>query len=148
MPQSLSTEWREHLSGLGQDPDLVHQELVHTLGNLTLTAFNGTLSNNPFDRKQEIYGDSHLEMNKALVDDDAWGHDQILARADVLAAKIIAIWPAPIPGVTSTSEGFDWTRIDAADRRHPSGALDELRGVGRARRNGRGGCRQLRTEHG
>ena len=55
LPQTLSEEWREHLSNLGQDPDEVHQSLVHTLGNLTLTAFNGTLSNNPFERKQQIY---------------------------------------------------------------------------------------------
>jgi alkylated DNA nucleotide flippase Atl1 len=136
MPQSLSAEWREHLSGLGQDPDLVHQELVHTLGNLTLTAFNGTLSNNPFDRKQEIYGASHLEMNKALVENEAWGQDQILARADVLAEKLISIWPAPIPGVTSTSEGFDWSRVDAAIAAIPPGswtsygALAELAGRG------------------
>lgn len=136
MPQSLSAAWREHLSGLGQDPDLVHYELVHTLGNLTLTAFNGTLSNNPFDRKQEIFGASHLEMNKALVEDEAWGQEQILARADVLAEKIISIWPAPIPGVTSTSEGFVWSRVDAAVAAIPPGrwttygALAELAGTG------------------
>ena len=51
----------------------MHDELVHTLGNLTLTAFNGTLSNNPFERKQEIYGASHLEMNKALVEERRLG---------------------------------------------------------------------------
>lgn len=136
MPQTLSAEWREHLSGLGQDPDLVHQELVHTLGNLTLTAFNGTLSNSPFDRKQEIYSASHLEMNKALVEDEAWGRAQIIARADVLGEKIITIWPAPIPGVTSTSEGFDWSRVDAAIAAIPAGrwtsygALAELAGTG------------------
>src|SRR5215204_1491513 len=75
-------------------PDEVHAELVHTLGNVTLTAYNGTLSNNPFERKQEIYEESNLQMNKALVDDDAWGRDEILARADVLAERAITIWPA------------------------------------------------------
>jgi hypothetical protein len=59
---------------------------VHTLGNLTLTAFNGTLSNNPFERKRQIYGASHLELNRALAEQDAWGRDEILARADELAA--------------------------------------------------------------
>ncbi len=47
LPQTLTPEWREHLRELGQQPDIVHAELVHTLGNLTLTAFNGLLSNNP-----------------------------------------------------------------------------------------------------
>ena len=64
LPQTLSEEWREHLSALGQDPDEVHRGLVHTLGNLTLTAFNGTLSNNPFERKRQIYSGSHLELNQ------------------------------------------------------------------------------------
>ena len=30
---------------------------------------------------------------------DAWGRDQILARADELADRAIAIWPSPLPGV-------------------------------------------------
>ena len=54
MPQALSQEWRTHLASLGQDPDEVHQSLVHTLGNLSLTAFNGRLSNNPFERKRQL----------------------------------------------------------------------------------------------
>ena len=136
MPQSLTAEWRQHLIELDQDPDEVHAELVHTLGNLTLTAFNGTLSNNPFERKQEIYGASHLEMNKALVEDQAWGRHQILARAALLAQKVIEIWPAPLAGVTSASDGFDWSRVDAAIAAIPPGrwtsygALAELAGTG------------------
>jgi len=94
LPQTLSEEWREHIAGLGQDPDEVHQGLVHTLGNLTLTAFNGTLSNNPFERKRQIYSASHLELNRALAGQDAWGRDQILARADELADHAIVIWPS------------------------------------------------------
>ncbi len=115
MPQTLSTEWRAHLQSLGQDPEEVHDELVHTLGNLTLTAFNGTLSNNPFDRKVEIYGDSHLELNRALQENEVWGRDQILARAKTLADQISAIWIGPLPGVPdATTGGFDWSRVEAA----------------------------------
>ena len=121
MPQTLSSEWREHLESLGQDPDEVHGELVHTLGNLTLTAFNGTLSNNPFERKQQIYEASHLELNRALAENEAWGRDEILARADALAEKVAQVWPAPLPGVTSETDGFDWSRVDAAVRAIPAG---------------------------
>jgi alkylated DNA nucleotide flippase Atl1 len=131
MPQTLNSEWREHLSGLGDDPDLVHLELVHT-------GFNGTLSNSPFERKQEIYGDSHLELNRALADTDGgWGRDQILARAGELAEHIIRIWPAPIPGVVSAGEdGFDWSRVDVAIAAIPAGRwtaygdLAEIGGTG------------------
>ncbi|MBO9534351.1 MAG: DUF262 domain-containing protein [Solirubrobacteraceae bacterium] len=135
MPQTLSAEWREHLAQLGQEPDQVHDELVHTLGNVTLTAYNGTLSNKPFERKQEIYGESNLQLNKALVEQEAWGREEILARADALAELAISIWPAPLPGVTSGAGGFDWERVDAAIEAIPAGrwtnygALAELAGT-------------------
>ena len=121
LPQTLSEEWRAHLASLGQDPDEVHQSLVHTLGNLTLTAFNGTLSNNPFERKRQIYSASHLELNRALAEQDAWGRDQILARAGELADHAIAIWPSPLPGVPEHPGGFDWSRISAAIAAIPRG---------------------------
>jgi len=121
MPQTLSNEWREHLESSDVDPDRAHDELVHTLGNLTLTAYNGTLSNNPFERKKQIYEASHLELNRALSENEAWGPNQILARADALAEQVAKIWPAPLPGVTSDEKGFDWTRIDAAVAAIPSG---------------------------
>ena len=54
LPQTLSDDWRELLTTMGEDPDEVQNELVHTLGNLTLTAYNGELSNNLFERKQQI----------------------------------------------------------------------------------------------
>jgi hypothetical protein len=36
LPQTLTPEWREHLAELGQDADEVRDELVHTLGNITI----------------------------------------------------------------------------------------------------------------
>ncbi len=121
LPQTLSQEWREHLAGLGQDPDEVHQGLVHTLGNMTLTAFNGTLSNNPFERKRQIYSGSNLQLNHALAGNDAWGREEILARADELADRAIEIWPGPLPGEARQPSGFDWSRINAAIAAIPRG---------------------------
>jgi alkylated DNA nucleotide flippase Atl1 len=121
MPQTLSAEWRNHIESLGQDPDKVHDELLHTLGNLTLTAFNGTLSNSPIERKAEIYGASHLELNRALAESEAWGEEQILTRAEALAETIAEVWPAPVEGPSSESAGFDWSRIDAAIAAIPPG---------------------------
>lgn len=136
MPQTLSVEWRTHLTEQDQDPDAVHDQLVHTLGNLTLTAFNGTLSNNPFERKRAIYGDSHLELNRALWETKQWGEEEILHRADALAERAAAIWLAPKPGVPSVADGgFDWSRVEAAIARIPRGrwtsygALAELGGT-------------------
>jgi hypothetical protein len=35
-------------------------------------------------------------MNRALSEQDAWGGDEILARADELADQAIATWPSPL----------------------------------------------------
>src|SRR5271165_6539730 len=121
LPQALSQEWREHLASLGQDPDEVHRDLVHTLGNLTLTAFNGTLSNNPFERKRQIYSGSNLQLNRALAGNDAWGREEILARADELASRAVVIWPGPLPGADRQPAGFEWSRINAAIAAIPRG---------------------------
>ena len=119
--QTLSEEWRQQLVNLGQEPDEIHQSLVHTLGNLTLTAFNGTLSNNPFERKQQIFEASNLELNRALAEQPAWGREEILARGAELANRAIATWPSPLPGVGDVRPGFDWSRINAAIATIPSG---------------------------
>jgi alkylated DNA nucleotide flippase Atl1 len=122
MPQTLSDAWRHSLAANGEDPDVIHDELLHTLGNLTVTAYNGQLSNNPIERKQEILQGSHLELNRAIKPDGQWGRDEILARADELAEKAIALWASPIPGVQDPGGGRDWSRLDAALAALPYGA--------------------------
>ena len=41
MPQTLTQEWKE---SLGDDWELVHNKYLHTIGNLTLTAYNSDYS--------------------------------------------------------------------------------------------------------
>jgi alkylated DNA nucleotide flippase Atl1 len=122
MPQTLSQEWRDQIAGTGENPDQLRDELVHTLGNLTLTAYNGVLSNNPFQRKQQIYANSHLDLNKELELTAEWGRSQILQRADALAERIVHIWPSPVTGAKGAPIGFDWGRIDAAVAAIPAGS--------------------------
>jgi alkylated DNA nucleotide flippase Atl1 len=121
LPQGLSAEWITELTEAGDDAEAVHRELVHTLGNLTLSAYNSELSNLPFERKQQIYGDSHLSLNKDLVERPRWGRAEIVARAAELAERAISIWPAPVPGVADEPLGFDWTRMHAALAAIPDG---------------------------
>lgn len=61
MPQTLSEWWQVHL---GNDWEETHELLLHTIGNLTLTAYNTELSNDDFITKKKTYADSHLELNK------------------------------------------------------------------------------------
>jgi alkylated DNA nucleotide flippase Atl1 len=121
LPQSLSAEWITELTDAGDDAEAVHRELVHTLGNLTLTAYNSELSNKPFERKQQIYGDSHLSLNKDLVAHSCWSRSQIETRAAELAERAIKIWPAPVAGVADATQGFDWSRMHAAIAAIPDG---------------------------
>jgi len=122
MPQTLSEEWARDLEASGDEPTDVHSELLHTLGNLTITAYNGQLSNNPFERKRQILQDSHLELNRAISPADHWTRKEIEARADELAKHAIDIWPPPMPGIEPPDTGRDWSRLHAALAALPYGA--------------------------
>lgn len=96
MPQSLTDEWKQALVASGEVPEEIHSTLRHTLGNLTVTAYNGKLSNSLFERKRQILQGSHLELNRAVSASGQWGQDEILERADELADRAITIWPGPV----------------------------------------------------
>lgn len=122
MPQTLSDEWKKQLTDAGHDPREVFDRLGHTLGNLTLTAWNSKLSNQLFDRKQEILKDSDFKLNDALAAASGWGPGEIEARSRALADVATALWSPPIPGVVSAKAGFDWSRVDDAVAGIPAGS--------------------------
>lgn len=90
IPQTLTAWWAEQL---GDDFQAVADKWLHTLGNLTLTAYNAELSNKDYPDKQRFYADSHLELNRYFADVPRWGAEQIAARADKLAERALGIWP-------------------------------------------------------
>jgi alkylated DNA nucleotide flippase Atl1 len=121
MPQTLSPEWKAELVESGHDPQEVFERLGHTLGNLTLTAWNSKLSNKLFERKQEILSDSELKLNEPLVSAGSWGPAEIEDRAATLADAACALWMEPVEGITSPHAGFDWSRVDQAVSALPPG---------------------------
>jgi alkylated DNA nucleotide flippase Atl1 len=122
LPQTLSPEWKTELSEQGEDPQEVFDRLGHTLGNLTLTAWNSKLSNRLFERKQEILSDSELKLNEFLGSADRWGAEQIEERGRILADAATSRWSEPIPGIVSPHAGFDWSRVDQAIAALPAGS--------------------------
>lgn len=128
MPQSATKEWLDQLAPVGtgeaQDPQELHDLLVHTLGNLTLTGHNSELSNSPLQRKQQIYSTSALAMNREIADAQRWGQAEILARADQLADRAAKIWPAPVAFATEDIGGgtSDWDLMRRALAALPRGS--------------------------
>jgi uncharacterized protein with ParB-like and HNH nuclease domain len=90
MPQTLTQWWQTHL---GEEADDVHDSLLHTLGNLTLTGNNSELSNLSFPEKQRILADSHLELNREISARSQWTATEIRERATELSDRAITIWP-------------------------------------------------------
>jgi uncharacterized protein with ParB-like and HNH nuclease domain len=93
LPQTLSDEWRVEL---GTDVDRTYSRLVDTIGNLTLTGYNAELGNLPFEKKKEKLKNSHVELNRWIVEQDSWGESQISKRADELLERAKLLWPGPL----------------------------------------------------
>ena len=85
MPQELTSEWEVELGDQAQE---VHQRLLHTIGNLTLTAYNRELSNKPFDEKKKILAKSNFALNESLTTYGTWDADSIGSRANALADTV------------------------------------------------------------
>jgi len=89
MPQTLSEWWQQHL---GDDWEETHELYLHTIGNLTLSAYNPELSNANFPDKKQIYSKSHLELNTYFSNVCSWTRREIEQRAEVLAKTALQIW--------------------------------------------------------
>jgi hypothetical protein len=101
MPQGLTPAWRAELrNGVGSAKDLIglHAQLLHTLGNLTLTGRNNEMSNKSFEDKKKIlakYG-SGLKMTQEVKGKKYWGPKEIRKRSDLMVERIIKAWPGPV----------------------------------------------------
>lgn len=124
MPQTSTDEWQQAVSrDLQADEtyDQVHESLVHTLGNLTLTGYNAELSNSAFPVKRAQLVKSGLAMNQEIADEANWGRPEINRRADALAERVIAAWPGPRAGAEKSSAA-SWDLMNAALAELPAGS--------------------------
>lgn len=98
MPQNrnLSPEWQEML---GDNWKEVQKTYLHTIGNLTLTAYNSEMSDHSFLTKIDMEGgfkESALRLNSFVVKQSKWTEETIKERACILAEKAKQIWPFPV----------------------------------------------------
>ena len=97
LPQTInkgkaSEAWK---ATLGADWENEQQHYLHTLGNLTLTAYNPSLSNNSYEDKLPVYKDSNIILNRYFADVNTWNGEAIKGRTAKLAAILCGIWPRP-----------------------------------------------------
>lgn len=97
IPQNPKTpiEWQKEL---GENWKQVKEKYLHTLGNLSLTAYNSELSDKPFANKKTITGgfnDSPLFLNKSVRIADVWNEQAINNRAIELGQRALKVWPSP-----------------------------------------------------
>lgn len=100
--ENLSPEWQNEL---GEDWQRIQSKWLHTLGNLTLTAYNSRYSDFSFRyKKDEVidtegrnigFGASPLYLNHSLRDVEQWNEDAILRRANILSERAIIVWSSP-----------------------------------------------------
>jgi len=94
LPENLSSESLE-LARRQRD------HIVHTIGNLTLITakLNSSVSNGGWAKKKEgLWENSVLKMNRDLHAHDDWNEETIHGRTDDLLAKATALWARPAGG--------------------------------------------------
>ena len=72
MPQHLTPLWQKEL---GENYELIHEEWLHRIANLTLTAYNSKYSNSSFVEKKNMQNgflDSGIRMNTYIAQKDKW----------------------------------------------------------------------------
>ncbi|MBW4487306.1 MAG: DUF262 domain-containing protein [Trichocoleus desertorum ATA4-8-CV12] len=92
LPQTLNQAWKDEL---GEEPETVHNTLVNTFGNLTLTGYNSELGNLPFSEKKSKLDTTHIELNRWILQQTNWGRAEIQERAKNLLLTAIKIWVSP-----------------------------------------------------
>lgn len=105
-----------------EDPKEVHDRLVHTFGNLTLTNYNSELSNSAFSEKRASWlQNTAVIENQEIARQTAWGPKEILERSRKLAELAITLWPGPDESLLESEPETIGSRIDAVIGAIPRG---------------------------
>ncbi|MFB3853830.1 MAG: DUF262 domain-containing protein [Vicinamibacterales bacterium] len=100
MPRKWTANWP---LGEGIHSEAEREEIIHTLGNLTLLTgkLNSRVSNGPWlgaeGKRQALQAHDVLMLNRRLLEKagDHWTDDAIRQRTSELSDTIVQIWPVP-----------------------------------------------------
>lgn len=115
MPQTLSPSWK---SALGDNYSQIYEKYIGTIGNLTLTGYNSSLSNKSFIEKREMekgFKDSRLKLNKYLTEIDEWNEETIKVRANQLFKIASNIWEYPTSNYSIEAENNNIFSLEDED---------------------------------
>jgi uncharacterized protein with ParB-like and HNH nuclease domain len=99
--RNIPKEWIDMIANGNKDEaKKIQEEMVHTIGNLTLTGYNSQLSNMSFKDKRDRVDKSGknvgykngLFLNKDLAEANTWNKDSIKQRSDFLIDEAIKIF--------------------------------------------------------
>lgn len=104
MPQTLTDTWKKEL---GENYADIHQELVNTIGNLTLIRHNQELGNRSFVEKKDVYENkAGLQIARTMITDkNKWDADSIRARTAWISNYLLQE-VLPIPDSMRKSNNF------------------------------------------
>jgi hypothetical protein len=92
MPQTLKDEW---LEDLGDEPERVHADWLHTPGNLTLSAYNQEVGNQVFAVKRARFATSNVGLTREIAEAVQWGEQEIAERGQRMAQDAAGLWYGP-----------------------------------------------------
>ena len=98
MPVSWKGHWPNPISTDAQIAEYERNQLVHTIGNLTLlnSKLNSSVSNNPWPEKRaEFLKYAVLNLNGELMNAERWDDEVIRERSKKLAGLVTKCWPGP-----------------------------------------------------
>lgn len=125
IPQNphLSADW---ITALGSDWSEIQKKYLHTIGNLTLTAYNSEMSDSSFLQKLDMEGgfkESALRLNKYVVAQSTWGEPQVNERAALLGEVAKKAWPYP---TLSDTELASYRKQEDAAHQYTLESYDQL----------------------
>lgn len=93
MPRKLTPAWAKELGPKFKE---THDTYLHTLGNITITAYNSSYSNLSFSDKKNMdngFNSSPLRLNASLKRAARWDEEAIEKRSKELFEKALELWP-------------------------------------------------------
>lgn len=112
MPQHLTPAW---IRELGEDYEQIHEQWLHRIANLTLTAYNSAYSNSSFLEKKTMkngFEDSGLRMNTYISKKEKWTLTELEDRSQYLRGRALEIWAAPVTAFKPREKQMDAYTLD------------------------------------